>query len=90
MSRNEIHWNKLVFEKFIDLAMLNDFQIELMKSRIKGDTVRNQSRMFHVSESTIAREIKHLKQLYDVVQKQHPEELPVRKNSAKEDYMDNN
>lgn len=91
MSRNEIRWSKKVFDTFIEEGMLNDFQIELMKSRIKGDTVKYQAIvLFHVSESTIHREIKKLKDLYDEIQKQHPDDMPVRKNSKQEEYMDNN
>lgn len=90
MSRNEIRWNKNIFDAFVREAMLNDYQIKLLESRIKGDTVKKQALKFHASESTIAREIKHLKQLYDVVQRQHPDEFPVRKNSKEETYMDNN
>lgn len=90
MSRNEIKWSKKVLERFAHEAMLNDFQVALMTSRIKGDTVKKQSLIFHISEATIHREIKHLKTLYDEVQKQFPEEMPRRKNCAIEEYMDNN
>lgn len=86
----QVHWNKQVFQKFIDEAMLNDLQIEIMKRRIKGDTRSKTCRELHLSMSTHDREIAKLKRMYDEVQKQFPDELPVRRVSKQEIFMDNN
>ena len=52
-------------------------------------TVQNQAFMLHVSKSTVEKTIANLKKKYDIVQKNNPE-LPPRRFSAKEVYMDNN
>lgn len=33
------HFNKIYYEEFTDLAMLNDFECKVLKLRIKGETI---------------------------------------------------
>lgn len=86
MSR-QVEWNKHILERFAELAMLNDEEYRIMETRIKGWTITRQSMEFGISTSAINRMIKRLKEKYDNVQKLDPT-LPVRRYSAKEDYMD--
>ena len=84
---HQVLWTKAVEEEFIEKANLNDQQIALLRSRIRGDTITKQADMFHTSTATISRQIAQLKLLYDAVQRDS-DTLPPRKFSAKELYMD--
>ena len=86
---HEVVWTRAVLEEFKREACLNEFQTELMETRISGMTIRQQAFYFHRSEATISREIRKLKKLYDEAQK-HSEILRPRKQSVYEDYMDDN
>lgn len=85
---HQVHWTKLILEEFIDKAMLSDQEKFIMESRVKGWTVTEQALYLKVSESTVHKTIKRLKQKYDKVQQEYPDTFPVRKYSAEETYMD--
>ena len=59
-----------------------------MRTRVKGWTRTRQSEEFNLSVSALDVYIKRLKKKYDAVQKEHPGEMPKRKASAVELYMD--
>ena len=84
----QVPWNEDIYLEFSRKAMLNDLEKEILRTRIMGYTVVQQSLMFHISESTVHRIIKDLKHRYDLVQPGSG--LPKRKSSAKELYMDEN
>lgn len=84
----QVPWNKTILEKFIEEAMLNDTEIYIMTSRIKGATVTQQAMHLNISEASVHRIIADLKKRYDVVQKNNPDFLPPRRSSAKERYLD--
>lgn len=88
MNKKDILWTKNTLDFFIDKAMLNDDEIFIMKNRLKGMPVSQMAMGLNCSESTIHRMISNLKKRYDVVQKEYPDVLPIRKKSAKEEYMD--
>lgn len=88
MNKKDILWTKDTLAFFIDKAMLNDDEIFIMENRVKGMPVSAMAMNLHCSESTIHRNISNLKKRYDVVQKEYPDVLPIRKKSAKEEYMD--
>lgn len=87
----QVPWNRKLLDRFIEVAMLTEFQEKVMRTRVeKSWTVKKQAREFHVAEITIHRTIRKLKDIYDEVQPHYPDELPPRKHSTYEDYLDNN
>lgn len=83
----QIAWNKHLVERFIEEAMLNEFEQKILITRAKGITRTEQSIMFNCSLATIDRTIKRLKIKYDKVQLLN-KDLPTRKKSVEETYMD--
>lgn len=85
---HKVQWIKKYFDIFVEEGCLNDFEIEVMKRRVKNMPVSIMADELNCSKSTVERTITKLKVRYDEVQKHHPE-LPVRiKNSPTEKYMD--
>lgn len=87
---HQVKWSKQVLTDFCTLALLNEDEIYIMESRIKGTPVSLQADHLCCSESTVHRMIAKLKKKYDVVQKEFPNKFPIRRKSAKETWMDNN
>lgn len=87
---NQVKWSKQVLTDFCNLALLNEDEIYIMESRVKGTPVSLQADHLCCSESTVHRMIAKLKKKYDVVQKEFPDKFPKRRKSAKETWMDNN
>ena len=85
----QVPWNKIILETFIDLAMLTKEEEMVMRTRVAGWTVTKQALELGMSEATVHRIIKRLKEKYDGVQKYSPL-LPPRKTSDAERYMDEN
>ena len=86
----QVPWNKIIVERFIELAMLEGTLSEkILRMRVAGWTIRRQALEFNVSESTVHRIVADLKKIYDNVQKYDPV-LPKRKASKTELYMDEN
>lgn len=85
---HQVIWTEKTLNTFIKLGNLNEFQEQIMRTRCKNMTVLQQSFLLQCSESTVHKEIAKIKKIYDVVQAQHPDELPQRKSSSKELYMD--
>lgn len=65
----EFLWTKDILDKFIEKAMLNDFEQELLKSKIAGESILQQSQRLNVSTSTISRTTARMKKKYDAVQR---------------------
>ena len=87
--KDQISWNKDLYDKFCERAMLNDEDKDLLRTRIQGMYVSQQSILFDCSESTIHRRINKLKKLYDEIQKNYAD-MPVRRTSKEEKIMDEN
>lgn len=87
--KRQVEWNKDLYDKFCERAMLDDEDKDLLKTRIQGKYVSQQAVMFNCSEATIHRRINKLKKLYDEVQR-HYDDMPVRRVSKEEEEMDNN
>lgn len=83
----QVPWNEMIYVEFCKLAMLNDFEKEILRTRIMGMSITQQAMNFAVSESTVHRTIRTLKSKYDEVQ-QHSELLPPRRTSKAETWMD--
>lgn len=85
----QVPWNKYIVERFIELAMLNEEEQMILRTRVMGWTITKQSMEFGMSISKINKIIALLKKKYDKIEK-YDTSLPPRKFSAKEIYMDNN
>lgn len=86
--KKQVPWNKERIDKFVELAMLNEDQEYLMRSRVKGATVTEQAMHLNCDPSTIHRKISAIKKIYDEVQKEYPDIFPPRRTSKEEKYMD--
>ena len=69
------HFNKIYYEEFIDLAMLNDFECNVLKLRIKGETIVGIAMKLNCCETKVKETIKVLNQKYKEVQ-QYSKTLP--------------
>ena len=71
------------------MACLSQTERDVLHCRVMGMT-RIQTSMYldGLSVSAIDKIIKRLKAKYDVVQKEYPNELHPRRDSAEETYMD--
>lgn len=87
---HQVEWNKYLYDFFCEHAMLSEEEKFVLLTRIQGWTVTQQAMQLSKSPSSVANTISKLKKKYDSVQSQYPNELPKRKTSAKELYMDNN
>ena len=83
----EVPWNRVIMERFTHLAMLNETEQEILRTRIEGWTRVKQAREFGMSLATLDRYISELKRKYDAVQK-YDDILPPRRYSKEEEYMD--
>lgn len=95
---HQVIWTKIILETFLEESGLNDrvsmgdekarILEGIMRTRFAGKTIVEQAEMFNCSVDTINKYIAELKSLYDATQK-HSLILPVRKNSKKEEKLDN-
>lgn len=83
----QVPWNKAIFERFAELAMLSEEEQDIMKTRIAGWSRNRQSYKFGMSLATLDRIIKRLKIKYDHAAKLDSR-LPKRKRSVKETYAE--
>lgn len=86
----QVLWTDKLTEAFIERAALSEDEAYVMRTRARGYTVQQQSDYLHKSPATIGRIVSNLKQKYDAVQKEYPEEFPVRKTNKIEKFMDEN
>lgn len=86
---HQVPWNKIIVERFIELAMLTKDEEWVLRTRVAGWSRTKQADELGMSISSIDKIIASLKAKYDMVQKYDPL-LPPRKFSAKEVWMDNN
>lgn len=85
---SDVRWNKFLYDRFCELAMLSELEKEVLEGRIKGMSIVEQSVKLNRSTSTISNVIRRLKDKYDVVQSLEGSNLPVRRASAEEKWMD--
>ena len=65
---NDIIWNKIVLNEFIDLACLTETEEKILRTRIDGWSRVQQSMAFNLSVSTVDCIIRTIRQKYDMVQ----------------------
>lgn len=85
---NEVRWNKYIYDRFCELAMLSDFEKKVLETRIKKHSITQQALELNCSASTINNVIRALKDKYDAVQKYPDSNLPKRRVSSEEEWMD--
>ena len=85
---HQVIWTRDTLEFFLKQGNFTELEENIMRSRVKGLTRVQQSIAYNVSLATVDRAIKKLKVTYDYIQLQYPEQLPERKFSVKELYMD--
>lgn len=90
MAKDGFYWTDELTEKVIQRCMLSKDESDILKTRVRGYTVKQQALAFDMSESTVARLISGMKKKYDAIQKQYPDEFPLRKTSKTEEWMDKN
>ena len=93
----QLCWSKIILETFLEESGIND-RIKLgddkarilegiMRTRVAGWTITKQAQEFHISEDTVNKYVRELKELYDETQR-HSVILPVRKTSKIEEELD--
>lgn len=96
---HQVIWTKDTLENFLEWSGINDrialgdskavIQEGIMRTRVANFTIVKQAETFNCSVDCVKKYIAELKILYDEVQKQHPEDLPIRiTNSQTEAKLD--
>lgn len=67
--KKDILWNKVLLEEFVSIASLTDLEEKVLRSRLQGYTIAEQSDLFNVSISTINRTLKSIDEKYDDAEK---------------------
>jgi DNA-binding NarL/FixJ family response regulator len=65
---NDIVWNKIILNEFIDLACLTEMEEKILRTMVAGWSRAKQAMEYNISESTVDRTIHSIKQKYDEVQ----------------------
>lgn len=81
----QVPWNKAIFERFVELAMLGEEEQNIMRTRIAGWSRAKQSYKFGMSLATLDRIIARLKVKYDNAARLDSG-LPKRKFSVADTY----
>ncbi len=86
----QVIWTAFTLKNFEEMAMLDEVERFILETRCKGRgmPISEQARRLNMSEATVNRYIKKIKEKYDAVQRENPDLYPIRKKSAKEEYMD--
>ena len=83
----KVCWTKKIVETFIEEACLTKEEQDILCTRVAGIIIYEQAEKFNITICKINQIIKRLKLKYDNVQK-YCKDLPVRKESAAELYID--
>lgn len=90
MAKDGFYWTDELTEKVIQKCMFSKDESDILRTRVRGYTVKEQSVKLEMSESKISRLIAVMKEKYDSLQRQYPDEFPLRKDSKTEKFMDEN
>lgn len=86
----QVEWNEVIVQEFTRLAMLNELEEGIMRTRCQGYTITQLSEKFNISTRTVDRIVQKLKIKYDNVQPLSDKLPPRIVNSKTEQYLDNN
>lgn len=84
---HQVCWSKIILEEFIRIGGLTKEEEQIMRTRVAGWTITEQSMKLGMSVSKVNKLTKRCKVKYDNCQK-HSLLLPPRKFSAQETYQD--
>lgn len=90
MAKDGFVWTDELTEKVIQKLMFSEDEATILKTRVRGYPVSYQAQLLHCSESKVGRMIATMKEKYDELQRQYPDEFPLRKKSKTEKFMDEN
>ena len=62
---SKVIWTRKALDKFTELAMLTELEVQIIETRVKGMTISQQAIHFGMSESSVCRVIKNIKKKYD-------------------------
>ena len=82
----DVIWTKEVVEAFIEEANLNPRQEYIVRARAKGCTIVEQASHLNLSVDQVNKDIRTLKDIYDVTQKRC-DKLPPRRKTKREIYQ---
>lgn len=80
-----IIWTKSIFEEFVNIAMLNEEEVAVVKASIDNWTQTKMELELHMSKAKINRLLKRCRIKYDVAQKES-DILPIRKCTVDETF----
>ena len=83
-----VKWNKQLYDRFCELAMLSEADQRLLELRIREYSLTQISDELGYSKSTVSGRVKKLLEKYDEVQQLPDSGLPKRYKSKKEKWMD--
>lgn len=76
----QVQWTKRKYDRFLEVAILTECEQEILEKKVIKNMNRVQLSMdCNVSVATVDRIIKSLRDKYDQIQKEYPEEFAVRK-----------
>ena len=75
---HQVSWNKRILERFIEDAALTETEEAVIRARVRGWTITQQAMRLGMSEATINRITKRLKEKYDQAAAEDTE-LPKRR-----------
>lgn len=87
---HQVLWTDKLTEEFIKKGALSEEEAFIMRTRARGYTVSYQAMQLNCSEARVHKMIARLKKVYDAVQKEYPDEFPIRLTSKIEEFMDEN
>lgn len=73
----QVRWNKIIYDEFIRLTTMTDFQRAVMDMHVKRESNVAIALALHCSESSVNNAIRQCKDMYDDVQP-HSDILPKR------------
>lgn len=76
--KRQVPWTKTLLEDFISEGLLTNTEEKILRTRISGWTIIQQSLEFGISTSVIQKNIKTLKMKYDYLHKLYPKRFPQR------------
>ena len=79
-------WTKTVLEAFIDEGNLNPRQEYIIRSRAQGLSIVEQAEHLNLSVDQVNKDIRTLKDIYDITQ-QRSKKLPPRRKTKREIYQ---
>lgn len=81
--KHQVDWNKQIYDEFCDLAMLNEFERDVLRLRIHDTSIDDTCAKKRFEKTKINDCVSELKKKYDRVQPLS-KHMPVRRKSKRE------